>query len=650
MARFIKTLLPLLSVLLLAGQLHLTAQSDTSVFSRLDLDRKGMEKVKASWLKKDYHEAAVQLLAYYRQRKDVHHPEVEATGAVPMPDAEERKKAEDGLKHVFFAHKGYKPYFYGDDINWQLWPVKDNELRWQLHRMYWWEPMGQMYRATGDEQYAKAWASQYLDWIVKNPKGLSPENDRFAWRPLEISHRVESQTAQFQYFLHSPAFTPEFLLAFLRNYYAHADYIVHHYSGKGNHLLFEAQRIVTAGTFFPEYRDAAAWRASGTGILNKEIGVQVYPDGLQFELSFNYHIAAIQIFCRALEILQINGIDDQFPASYKATVENMIMAVTEFTFPDYTYPMFSDAKLEKKSGLLRNFKGWAKVFPHNEVIRYFATGFKKGMPPAHESNALKDGGIYIFRNGWTPDATMMVLKASPPAFWHSQPDNGTFELYIHGRNFFPDAGCYVYGGDEAVMKERNWFRQTKVHNTLTLNNADMEVNAKRLQWSTSPKLDQLVYENPSYKGLTHRRSVYFVEKRFFVIIDEAIGDATGEVALHYGFKEGPTTADQQTLKVTTNFNDHNNVLLQCFPAQPATMAKEDSYVSYAYRQKESRDAYAFQSAKQDGKTLRFITVIYPVSGKAPVIQAALKTADENRVSATVTIDHQSYELGYNLKP
>ncbi|WP_220101325.1 heparinase II/III domain-containing protein [Chitinophaga oryzae] len=165
-----------------------------------------------------------------------------------------------------------------------------------------------------------------------------------------------------------------------------------------------------------------------------------------------------------------------------------------------------------------------------------------------------------------------------------------------------------------------------------------------------PRLDQLVYENPSYKGLTHRRSVYFVEKRFFVIIDEAIGDATGEVALHYGFKEGPTTADHKALTVTTNFNDHNNVLLQCFPAQPATMAKEDSYVSYAYRQKEQRDAYAFQSAKQDGKTQRFITVIYPVSGKTPVIRAAVKAADENRVSATVTIDQQSYELGYNLKP
>ena len=36
----------------------------------------------------------------------------------------------------FFVHKGYQPsYNYGKDINWQYWPVQDNELRWQLHRL-----------------------------------------------------------------------------------------------------------------------------------------------------------------------------------------------------------------------------------------------------------------------------------------------------------------------------------------------------------------------------------------------------------------------------------------------------------------------------------------------------------------------------------
>ena len=43
---------------------------------------------------------------------------------------EEQQWADDALKHTFFVHKGYQPsYNYGEDINWQYWPVKDNELR-----------------------------------------------------------------------------------------------------------------------------------------------------------------------------------------------------------------------------------------------------------------------------------------------------------------------------------------------------------------------------------------------------------------------------------------------------------------------------------------------------------------------------------------
>ena len=74
------------------------------------------------------------------------------------------------MDHTFFVHKGYQPsYNYGKDINWEYWPVKDNELRWQLHRHKWFTPMGKAYRISSDEKYAKEWVFQYIDWIKKNP-------------------------------------------------------------------------------------------------------------------------------------------------------------------------------------------------------------------------------------------------------------------------------------------------------------------------------------------------------------------------------------------------------------------------------------------------------------------------------------------------
>lgn len=41
------------------------------------------------------------------------------------------------------------------------------------------------------------------------------------------------------------------------------------------------------------------------------------------------------------------------------------------------------------------------------------------------------------------------------------------------------------------------------------------------------------YGNPSYKDLRHRRTVFFVDQTYYVIVDEAIGDAKGTVNLNY---------------------------------------------------------------------------------------------------------------------
>lgn len=118
--------------------------------------------------------------------------------------------------------------------------------------------------------------------------------------PDEASRRLQDLLTEFALTIRSPRFTPQFLNLYLRTYRQHADHILHNYSKQGNHLLFEAQRMLFAGIYFPEFREAAEWRRSGIEILNREIGVQVYPDGMQFELDFGYHIAAIDIFLKAL--------------------------------------------------------------------------------------------------------------------------------------------------------------------------------------------------------------------------------------------------------------------------------------------------------------------------------------------------------------
>ncbi len=635
-----------------------TSKPTLEDFSSLNLDYPGLEKVKELVAKKKYDQASNALLSYYKKRSDIRHPDYnkEDKGRFfgkPL-SKDNQEKADKGLEHQFFVHKGYGFFDYGKDINWQLWPVKDNEVRWQLHRHYWWTPMGLAYWSTGDEKYAKEWIFQYEDWVKKNPKGLSKDNDRFAWRPLEVSHRLQEQTALFNMFVTSPHFTPEFLMVFLNNYAKHADHVLHNYSEKGNHLLFEAQRILYAGAFFPELKDAPIWRKSGIEVLNTEIKKQIYDDGLQFELSPNYHTAAANIFLKALTMAQLAGVDGEFPASYKTTIESMIMAQVDYSFPDYTHPMFGDAWNNDKKSSVKNFKEWSKVFPENKVIAYFASEGKKGETPTYLSKGLMTGGFYIFRNSWKDTATMMVVKASPPAFWHSQPDNGTFELWVKGRNFMPDAGVFVYGGDEEIMKLRNWYRQTKIHKTLTLDNADMEIcDAELLHWQTSDNLDVLVYKNPSYKNLDHIRTVLFVDQTYFVILDKAEGDATGQVGIHFQLAENCNPVYNSTNNsVSTGYADGNNLLIHNFNAGQATFAQEEGKVSYAYRKEVERPAFVFEQNKIGSNAVTFATVLYPFSGnKAPQIDFKEEAGNDPQKGAihfSIVIDGKTHTVKHQL--
>lgn len=629
-------------------------QLRSEVFAMLNLNYPGLEQVKSLYQAGNEAEAAKALLNYYRTRTNVDHPEVDLSDVTISK--QEQLWADDGMKHTFFVHKGYQPsYNYGEDINWQYWPVHDNELRWQLHRHKWFSPMGKAYRVSGDEKYAKEWVYQYMDWIIKNPLTEmdkskyelvssgelkeDAENARFAWRPLEVSNRLQDQTNQFLYFVHSPYFTPEFLTEFLVNYHKHALHILLNYSDKGNHLLFEAQRIIYAGAFFPEYKEAMAWRKSGIDILNHEINVQVYDDGGQFELDPHYHLAAINIFCKALYMAKANGFLKEFPQSYLDTVKKMIVFYFNICFPDYTNPCFSDAKLGEKPAEIKNYSEWRKLFPEDEQIKYFATEGKEGVQPKNLSKAFRTSGFFTFRNSWKQDATIMVLKAGPKAFWHNQPDNGTFEFWFNGKNLFPDSGAYIYAGDDEVMKLRNWFRQTMVHNTLTLDNRTLETTESVCKyWKGEGDVQVLVTENSGYTGLTHRRTVFFVDQTYFVLVDEAYGDATGEVGVHYQLAEGNVNLDPKNRIVQTDYKEGSNVKLQCFGENPLLLKEEEGWRSIAYRQREERTALSFNLQKTAKHAARFITVIYPFSDRTTIPTLSAKFNNKQWMPSLVDVE------------
>ena len=115
-----------LSIVACIGMAQATAQElKTEVFSLLNLNYPGLEKVKSLHESGKDKDAAQALLDYYRARTNIKTPDINLNKITISK--EEQKWADDAMEHTFFVHKGYQPSFnYGKDINWKYWPVQDN--------------------------------------------------------------------------------------------------------------------------------------------------------------------------------------------------------------------------------------------------------------------------------------------------------------------------------------------------------------------------------------------------------------------------------------------------------------------------------------------------------------------------------------------
>ena len=587
-----------------------TADVDT-LLSRLDMERRVLEKVRAA--RHDPARAASELLAYYRARRNIKHP-VDRSARKKMvgKSAEETDLAvaEDAMKHMFVGQRAYPPYYCGDDIDWETRPVPDNEWVWQLNRMGFWDAMARAYWHTGNEKYAREWALQLLDWTQKNPRDA---DHAYAWRSIEAGIRGYRWMELFQRFLDSPSFTPQVLTAFLNSCHEHASYLMTKYRKGSNWALMEAEGLAFISIIFPEFREAGKWMTEAIARLNHEMTSQVYPDGHQRELAIGYHTGSIGWFQRTLDLATMNGIKNAFPQSYRERIEKMCEVPFKFGLPDGTTTQFGDSWQGKPGHLWPLLKQYAARYDRPDFL-YVATQGREGKKPSETAFPLEHSGFYSFRSGWDSTAICLVLKCGPDGGGHCQPDNGTFELYAGGRNLMPDAGSYIYSGDP---EGRAWFRQTKVHQTLTLNGGNSAYAPKNLLWKTGEKLDVLVVENASYPDLTHRRAVFFVDKKFFVIVDEARGQATGDVDIHFQLAPSSALFDTAQYAVRTDFANGWNVMVKCMPQEGLQLNEEEGWVSYVYTQKEPRPAFRYRLKKQSAEPVRFVTIVAPYEGTVP---------------------------------
>lgn len=660
------------------------------VFKVLNLDYPGLEKVKSHYENNELYYAAHELLKYYRSRTNVRNININLL--TPTATTFEQNVANQALEYRFYVRNfkestdknGNEVYFNfkkDNKIDWNYIPatITDQEFKSQLHRHQWMLSQAKTYRVTGDEKQVLSWIEVYGNWLktFPCPEGKITKED-VQWYGLQPAERILDQVNILPYFIQSVNFTPEWLTTFLTAFAEEVESIRNNYYNDGSNIFVtQIQAVTTAGILMPEFKNASQWLTEGSSIIGEQVSSQFLADGVQVELDPSYHIGVVDGFYNIYKLAQANDKLSLFPTNYIEQLSKAARFVMDIIYPNYTIDNFNDTRSRSytKNVILKNLKKYMEMFPENQEIKWMATEGRLGTEPTGYVQIYDASGYYMLRNGWKSDATLMIVKNNKNTnnAWHCQPDNGTFGLYKGGRNFCPDAGVYSYGGSTTSNADRKAFAATTMHNTLTKEKTDIAkgfMNGKLLLQESKNNTDLLVIENQSYADLAHRRAIFFVDKSFFVLVDEGYGNGSSPI-VNLNFKLCPTKNDvaiddnSQLYQygAHTTFNDNNNMLFKTFVETTEEYEAIDNtaWISEKLDEKTAqRRFYQVNIRKPSSGAARFITVIYPFEEVSQFgnidVTAHFTDNDGNNAgtfhpegaSVSVTINNKTYELSYTL--
>lgn len=712
------------------------------VFSKLNLDYPGLEKVKQHYEAGEHYLAAKELLEYYRWRSNVVNPFINTFVTASTVDL---NKANEALEYRFCvanyvekentSAKDDDVYynFKKDDgtINWGWKPDNssvDREFYYQQHRHQWMEPQAKAYAATKNEAYFNNWVDVYSSWMSKYPcpnkafvdPNIKDLEEGYEWKALQPTERVLSQMNVIQYYLISPNFTPEWLSVVMNAFAESVEMIRMNYIEDGNIRVSQGQAVASAGILFPEFKNAEEWIKEG--IKTMDTSIQFRKDGVHVDLDFGYHISAITDYLEVYKLAKANNRLDIIPAGYLEQLRNAAHFVADMIYPDYTVDNFNDthsstynrSDVDPKNSVLQNrFRDYLEVFPDDQELLWLAwDGKKGGTKPSWKSKAYTDAGYYMFRSkDWAKDQGIMMIHKNnnnPPAGeknipkWHCQPDNGTFSLWYKGVNFLPDAGSYSYDDDGTGNTPRDKYRRSTLHNTMSVFTKDIYENrqlGKFIYQGSTEDYEVIVTENTPYeKGVVfkgdnvgnkpngdiiHRRSIFFVKEKFFVLLDEAYSKSNLDkqkinLNFHLLSEEkdkvqaivinDPSQSSDKSYALAKTDLTGSSLLIKSFADTKGSFKMEVKKKSEDVEVSNQpgvvignkRDWLLVHLAIPEGNAARLITVLYPsdvAAGDGKNISAEFihengetaGTFNPNGAAVKVRVDGQDYELKYTLQ-
>ena len=464
---------------------------------------------------------------------------------------------------------------YGDPIDWHLDPLRgrraplvhwsrvpyldvdrvgDHKLIWELNRHQHLVTLGQAFCLTGDERYARTVVRHLTEWMDANPPKLG-----INWSSsLELAFRAISWTWALHLIGSSSALSRPFRNRVLKFLHIHARHISAHlstYFSPNTHLTGEALGLLYIGTCFDEFRDGGRWRELGWSILERELPRQVHPDGTYFEQTTWYQRYTADFYLHALRLREYSG--QRVSSETRQRIGHVVDLLVHFTDPTGMTPLIGDDDGGQLLPLAVATPGdFRATLAHAAVLLQrpdCAALTGEGaccLPwlggdldletfdtmehrfPAETARLFADGGYFVARDRWGADANYLLTDCGPHgslSFGHAHADALAFELTVGGKPLLVDSGTFSYAGPE-----RDEFRGTAAHNTITVDGASSSEPDRAFRWKTAARCrltsafadERFAHFTGEHDGFMrlkepagHRRTIFTAFGDFTAILD-----------------------------------------------------------------------------------------------------------------------------------
>jgi len=344
----------------------------------------------------------------------------------------------------------------------------------------------------------------------------------------------------------------------------------------------EMTAIATIATNFPEYKKSEEWLDYSIEAMTESMKDQVYPDGVQTELTSHYHNVSLSNFELLKEIC--DRVNKPLPDFFNQTIADMYSYIAHAVRPDGYRILNNDG--DRGSDRERILRGAEKF--NKPDWEYIATNGQSGTKPTDgPSYFFPWAGHLISRNGFDKDAHWSFFDIGPWGSGHQHNDKHHISVAAYGRDLLVDAGRFAYTG-EVAEKFRSYARGSQGHNVLLIDGkgqgpgvpvTDEPVSKKH--WLITGEYDYAWSSFNKFNNLDgtceHTRRLFYARGDLWVVVDQVKTDRPRKIeALWHWHPDCKVVNDGE---IVSTQNEKGN--LQVIP-----VGKQDWKITFAEGQEE----------------------------------------------------------------